>query len=103
MPQLLHLRGCKAWLRCQGHAMLLLLACTTRTPSRLQANITVGNCVLMLEQADHYKMQKLGEVGSFTVTAFVMLNAMHDSTKAPLPGILQYRQPTCWQASHCCV
>lgn len=48
---------------------LLLFACTNRSPSWLQANITVGNCVLMLEQADHYKMQKLGEVGSFGFTA----------------------------------
>ena len=49
--------------------ILLLFACTICTPSWLQTNITVGNCVLMLEQADHYKMQKLSEVGSFALAA----------------------------------
>ena len=66
----------------------LLFARTGRTPSWLQANITVGNCVLMLEQADHYKMQKLGEVGSFGLTA---LQCSMRCMTAPRPPCQAFR------------
>ena len=75
MLQLLPLSGCNAFCFDASNQILLLLAW-------LQANITVGNCVLMLEQADHYKMQKLSEVGSSGSTA-VQFSKQCDSPSPP--------------------
>eukprot|EP00891_Asterochloris_glomerata_P006090 jgi/Astpho2/6090/Aster-04037 len=53
----------------------------------IEANITVGNCVLMLEQADHYKMQKLGEICWDTVERHFDEAAHHE-------GFLHFRFAT---------